>query len=43
VTPGDRSLPAEIVEPGHGDGAHARMNSLVRTLVNFERAFECAR
>lgn len=27
----------------HGDGAHARMNSLVRRLVSFERAYECAR
>jgi len=27
----------------HGDGAHARMNSLVRRLVSFERAVECAR
>ncbi|HET7172439.1 MAG TPA: hypothetical protein VFI18_12440 [Gaiellales bacterium] len=27
----------------HGDAAHARMNSLVRRLVSFERAYECAR
>ena len=27
----------------HGDDAHARMNSLVRRLVSFERAHECAR
>jgi hypothetical protein len=27
----------------HGNDAHARMNSLVRRLVSFERAYECAR
>lgn len=26
----------------HGDAAHARMNSLIRRLVSFERAYECA-
>lgn len=26
----------------HGDAAHGRMNSLVRRLVSFERAYECA-
>jgi len=27
----------------HGDGAHARYNSLLRRLVSFQRAIACAR
>lgn len=27
----------------HGDGAHSQYNALVRRLVSFERAAECAR
>jgi hypothetical protein len=26
----------------HGDGAHSQYNALIRTLVSFERAAECA-
>jgi hypothetical protein len=33
----------ELLAREHGDAAHARMNSLVRRLVSFERAYECAR
>lgn len=27
----------------HGDGAHSKYNALIRTLVSFERAAECAK
>lgn len=33
----------ERLRATHGDGAHSRYNALVRRLVSFERALECAR
>ncbi len=46
-------VPAELPDPEHklylllsekhGDAAHSRYNALVRRLVSFERAIECAR
>jgi hypothetical protein len=38
--PEDR-LYARLAEK-HGDGAHSQYNALIRTLVSFERAAECA-
>ncbi|HEY0139253.1 MAG TPA: hypothetical protein VGF48_00075 [Thermoanaerobaculia bacterium] len=38
--PEDRLYAALAVE--HGDAAHSRYNALIRTLVSFERAAECA-
>ena len=32
-----------LLEAQHGDEAHSRYNALVRRLVSFERALECAR
>ncbi len=32
----------EVLADTHGDGAHSRYNALIRTLVSFERAMECA-
>ena len=39
--PEDR-LYAQLAEL-HGDGAHSQYNALIRRLVSFERAAECAR
>ncbi|MBV8344073.1 MAG: hypothetical protein JO190_03645 [Candidatus Eremiobacteraeota bacterium] len=46
-------VPAAIDEPNlrlyrllqrtHGDAAHSRYNALIRRLVSYERALECAR
>lgn len=33
----------ELLRREHGDDAHGRYNSLVRRLVSYERAAECAR
>ena len=33
----------ELLQEGDPDGAHSRYNSLIRRLVSFERASECAR
>ena len=33
----------EQLSEAHGDGAHSKYNALIRTLVSFERAVECAR
>ena len=33
----------ELLQRVHGDDAHSRYNALVRRLVSFERAAECAR
>jgi len=32
----------EVLRHEHGDDAHGRYNALLRRLVNFERAAECA-
>lgn len=32
-----------LLEERHGDDAHSQYNSLIRRLVSFERALECAR
>ena len=32
----------ELLRSRHGDDAHSRYNALVRRLVSFERAAECA-
>lgn len=32
----------EILAAEHGDDAHSRYNALIRTLVSYERALECA-
>ncbi len=31
-----------LLQESHGDGAHSRYNALVRRLVSFARAAECA-
>lgn len=33
----------ELLTSEFGDGAHARYNSLIRRLVSFQRAADCAR
>ena len=33
----------ERLRDAHGDGAHSRYNALIRLLVSFERAAECAK
>ncbi|HEX9983094.1 MAG TPA: hypothetical protein VGF69_07515 [Thermoanaerobaculia bacterium] len=32
----------QLLVSEHGDAAHSRYNALIRTLVSFERAAECA-
>jgi hypothetical protein len=33
----------ELLTASHGDAAHSRYNALVRRLVSFQRAAQCAR
>jgi hypothetical protein len=33
----------QLLQSRHGDEAHSRYNALIRRLVSFERAAECAR
>jgi hypothetical protein len=40
ASPEDRLY--RLLEQEHGDEAHSRYNALVRRLVSFERAAECA-
>ena len=33
----------ELLAASHGDAAHSQYNALIRRLVSYERALECAR